>query len=115
MPAILIFTRKVSDRMLFYAWGVSCVVQWVLCLPNGQVADSANGEGSPYGDVKVVTCVVLLELCSGLRERLGARSQEPPPPPQTKVTIVRKNEIYNRENLFLVHKLLGPRPPPPLF
>ena len=38
-----------------------------------------------------------------------------PPPPQTKVTIVGKNEIYNWENLigpFLVHKLLGPRPPP---
>ena len=27
----------------------------------------------PYGDVKVVTCAVLLELCSGRRERLGAR------------------------------------------
>ena len=38
------------------------------------------------------------------------------PPPQTKVTIVGKNEIYKRENLvglFLVQKLLGPRPPPP--
>ena len=35
---------------------------------------------------------------------------------QTKVTIVGKTEIYNRENLigpFLVHKLLGLRPPPP--
>ena len=43
----------------------------------------------------------------------------PPPPPETKVTIVGNNEIYKRENLvgpFLVHKLLGPRPPtPPLF
>ena len=28
----------------------------------------------PYGCLKAVTCVVLLELCSGLRERLGARS-----------------------------------------
>ena len=39
----------------------------------------------------------------------------PPPPPQTKVTIVGKSEIYRWENLvgpFLVHKLLGPRPPP---
>ena len=39
-----------------------------------------------------------------------------PPPPQTKVTIVGQNEIYRWENLvgpFLVHKLLGPRPPPP--
>ena len=38
------------------------------------------------------------------------------PPPKTKVTIVGKNEICNRENLvgrFLVHKLLGPRPPLP--
>ena len=37
------------------------------------------------------------------------------PPPQTKVTIVGKNEIYNREKLsgpFLVHRVLGPRPPP---
>ena len=36
------------------------------------------------------------------------------PPPKTKVTFVGKNEIYNQENLigpFLVHKLLGPRPP----
>ena len=41
----------------------------------------------------------------------------PPSPLQTKATIVGKNEVYNRENLvgpFLVHKLLGPRPPPPL-
>ena len=29
---------------------------------------------TPYGYVKAVTCVVLLELCLGLRERLGARS-----------------------------------------
>ena len=39
-----------------------------------------------------------------------------PPPPKTKVTIVRKHEIWNRENLmgpFLGHTLLGPRPPPP--
>ena len=39
-----------------------------------------------------------------------------PPPPQTKVTAFRENEIFNRENLiglFLVHKLLSPRPPPP--
>ena len=37
------------------------------------------------------------------------------PPPQTKVAIVGKKEIFNRENLvgpLLVHKLLGPRPPP---
>ena len=40
----------------------------------------------------------------------------PSPPPQTKVTIVGKNEIYNRENLvrpFLVHQVLGPKSPPP--
>ena len=33
------------------------------------------------------------------------------------MTIVGKNEIYNRENLvrpFLVHQVLGPKPPPPL-
>ena len=37
-------------------------------------------------------------------------------PPQTNVTIVGNNEIYNRENLngpFLVHKHVRPRPPPP--
>ena len=40
----------------------------------------------------------------------------PPPPPRTKGTIVGNNEIYRRETLigpFLVHKCLGPRPPPP--
>ena len=38
----------------------------------------------------------------------------PPPPLQTELTIVGKNEIYRWENLvgaFLVHKFLGPRPP----
>ena len=38
-----------------------------------------------------------------------------PPLPQTKVTIVGRNEIYSWDNLigsFLVHKLLRPRPPP---
>ena len=38
-----------------------------------------------------------------------------PPAPQTKVTIVGKKEICNGEDLvgpFLVHILLGPRPPP---
>ena len=44
----------------------------------------------------------------------------PPPPLQTKVTIVGGKEICNTENLvgpFLVHKFLGPiprSPPPPL-
>ena len=37
---------------------------------------------------------------------------------QTEATVVGQNEMYRRENLigpFLVHKLLGPRPPlPPL-
>ena len=44
------------------------------------------------------------------------RPPVPPPPPETKVTIVGKNKIYNRENLvgpFLVHKILGPSPPLP--
>ena len=48
----------------------------------------------------------------------GGAPHPPPPPwthsPQTKVTIVRKNGIYNRENLvqlFLVHNVLRPRPP----
>ena len=40
-----------------------------------------------------------------------------PPPPLTKGTVVGKNEVYRRENLirpFVVHRLLGPRTPPPL-
>ena len=40
-----------------------------------------------------------------------------PPPPPTKGAIMGKNEIYRWENLvgpFLVHKLSGPKPPPPL-
>ena len=39
-----------------------------------------------------------------------------PPPPPTKVAIVGKHAIYDSANLvgpFLVHKLLGPSPPPP--
>ena len=48
------------------------------------------------------------------------RRRTPPPPrprpPQTKVTIAGTNEIYRWEDLvgpFLVHKLLGPKPPAP--
>ena len=39
-----------------------------------------------------------------------------PSPPLTQIFIMGENEIYWRTNLFrsfLVHKLLGPRPPPP--
>ena len=39
-----------------------------------------------------------------------------PPPPKTKGTIVGENEIHRWENLvgpFSVHKVLGPRTPPP--
>ena len=46
-----------------------------------------------------------------------ARRVTPPAPLQTKVTVVGKSEIYNRENLvgpFLVHTFFSPRPPPPL-
>ena len=42
----------------------------------------------------------------------GGSPKTPSPPPQTKVTIVGKNEIYNRENLvrpFLVHQVFGPQ------
>ena len=49
-------------------------MQWVLCLPNKQGTNSANGEGSPHVYMKAVTRVVLLELCTRLCERLGARS-----------------------------------------
>ena len=45
----------------------------------------------------------------------SSRRVSPPPPPETKVTIVGKNEICKMENLmgpFLVHKILGPRTPP---
>ena len=47
----------------------------------------------------------------------GASPKTPSPPPQTKVTTVGKNEIYNKENMvrpFLVHQVLGPKTPPPL-
>ena len=53
----------------------------------------------------------------GLNYKFFVAAPPPPPPrtpPQTKVTIVGNNKICNRENLvgpFLVHKLLGPRPP----
>ena len=50
----------------------------------------------------------------------GVAPSPPPPgrplPPQTKVIIAGKNEVYNWDNLvrpFWVHTLLGPRPPPP--
>ena len=39
-----------------------------------------------------------------------------PTPPQTKVTMLGKSEIYHWKNLsgpILVHQLLGPRPPTP--
>ena len=45
------------------------------------------------------------------------KNKTPSPPLQTKVAIVGKNEIYNRETHvgpILVHKVLGPKPPPPL-
>ena len=45
---------------------------------------------------------------------VGGGGEGVPPPPQTKVT-VGNNGVYHWENLiwsFLVHKLLGPRPPP---
>ena len=41
----------------------------------------------------------------------------PPPPPRTKGTITGENEICNWENLIgplLVHKVVGPKPPPAL-
>ena len=41
---------------------------------------------------------------------------DPPPPPQTKGTIVGQNKMYRREHLigpFLVHSRAGPRPPSP--
>ena len=49
-----------------------------------------------------------------LVSRKEGQPHTPPwtPPPQTKVTIVGKKEIYERENL-LVQALLGPRPPSP--
>ena len=53
----------------------------------------------------------------GMSHRGDPSPKTPSPPPQTKVTIVGKNEIYNRENLvrpFLVHQVLGPKAPPPL-
>ena len=59
-------------------------------------------------------------MCKGERPRGAAKSKQPranpPAPPETKVTIVGKDEIYQRENLvgpLLVHNVLVPRPPPP--
>ena len=73
-------------------------------------------------------CIFLLRSARAT----SGESRPPPPPsntrevlewphtiggaPQTKVTTVGKNEIYNRENLvgpFLVHKIWVPDPPPP--
>ena len=51
-----------------------------------------------------------------VRMAVHRRRSPPCPPPQTKVTVVGKGEIHRCKNLvgpFLVHKLLGPRPPPP--
>ena len=52
-----------------------------------------------------------------LHRRRTGWGGRPPPPSQTKVTVVGEKEIYNQENLvgpLLVHNHLGPRPPPPL-
>ena len=59
--------------------------------------------------------VTAVQGCRGGGGRTATVHPKPPPPP-TKVTIVGKKELYNRENLigpFWVHELLGPRPPPP--
>ena len=51
-----------------------------------------------------------------IKNQRGGGSPKTPSPP-TKLTIVGKREICNRGNLvgpFLVHKLLGPKPGPPL-
>ena len=64
-----------------------------------------------------VLSVALLRPHQRVFRRIQHQNPKPPSPSaQTKVTIVGKNEIYKRENLvrlFLVHKLLGPKPPPP--
>ena len=80
-------------------------------------------------DCELLSCVVRLSMwCvpkrmdgrpqGGIRIAVHHRRRGTPLPLQTKVSIVGKNEIYKRENLvgpFLVHKILGPRrPPPPL-
>ena len=92
------------------------------------ILDSPRGRGMPAA--VQMPAAVRMPPCHGRRfkgERpigaaTGQQSQpprpcaNPPPPPKTKRTIVGKTEIYRRENLiqpFLVHKLLGPRPPAP--
>ena len=70
--------------------------------------------GAPPGTVTArgQACAVIFEVPMVLsRSPLDA-----PPPPTTKTFAVGNNEIYNWENLigpFLVHTILGPRPPPP--
>ena len=46
----------------------------------------------------------------------GVLPPRTPPPPETKVSIVGKNEVYHWENLvgpFLLYNFLAPRTPPP--
>ena len=46
-------------------------------------------------------------------DHIEALRPAPPPPPQTKGTIVRKNEISVGKIWGICGTLLGPRPPPP--
>ena len=53
---------------------------------------------------------------ANIRTADNHKRSPPPPSPQTKVTIVGKNEIYNRENPigpFLVHNVFRSQTPPP--
>ena len=88
------------------------VVPSPVCIP-GRLADQWHWHPTRWMGLRVWGTPVLNFLNPPPPPPQGG----PPPPLQTKVTIVGKNEIYNRENLvgpFLVHKRLGPRSPPPL-
>ena len=93
--------------------------------PTGLTSSRRHGREVGGGALHIICCGLVQPLGGGGG---GLRSSDAPrprlnffaarrrviPPSQTKVTIVGKNEIYDWENLvgpFLVHKLLGSRPP----
>ena len=82
-----------------------------LCLPLVPCANNGHS-----GAMQTSTPSLMLVAPRQANIRMADNESRSPPSPQTKVTIVGRNETYNRENLigpFLVHNFLGPRPPPP--